>query len=230
MDFRTDEDVRANDDIRTEFMPFIQSQYSASVHITDILESCREHILPNADIVNFYNEIFNIETANSYGLDIWGNIIGVSRFVQDYQDSTTIYTLTDDQFRRVLLYKAGANIMDSTLFSMNYLLKKLYPDYHCFVRNSNNYVNDSGRYYESNPMEIEYVFIDSDLTDLEKSIFFVVGAFGKGAGVHFNLSEYNYDEIFGFYGSELQMFGENDNDERTPSDYVGGVFYKPIGG
>lgn len=216
MNFRSDEDVRADDDVRTEFMPFIQSQYSASTRIISILESCREHILPDADIVSFFDNIFNIQTASGIGLDIWGNIIGVSRFVPDYQDSTTIYTLTDEQYRTVLFYKAGANIMDSTLYSLNYLLKKLYPDYRCFVRNSNNYVNDDGRYYDSNPMEIEYVFIDTDLSDLEKSIFSLVGAFGKGAGVHFNLSEYSYDEIFGFYGSGLQPFDQ-------------GVFYQGSG-
>ena len=216
MDFRTDEDVRADDDIRTEFMPFVQSQYSASTKMISILESCREHILPDADIVSFFDNIFNIETATGYGLDVWGNIIGVSRFIQDYQDDDITYTLTDEQYRNLLFYKAGANIMDSTLYSMNYLLKKLYPDYQCFIRNSNNYVEDSGRYYDSNPMEIEYVFIDTDLSDLEKSIFYTVGSFGKGAGVHFNLSEYDYDEIFGFYGSELQPFDQ-------------GVFFQPSG-
>ena len=216
MNFRSDEDVRADDDVRTEFMPFIQSQYSASTRIISILESCREHILPDADIVSFFDNIFNIETASGVGLDIWGNIIGVSRFVPNYQDDTVIYTLTDEQYRNVLFYKAGANIMDSTLYSLNYLLRKLYPDYQCFVRNQSNYVSDDGRYYDSNPMEIEYVFIDTDLSDLEKSIFSLVGAFGKGAGVHFNLSEYDYDEIFGFYGSGLQPFDQ-------------GVFYQSSG-
>ena len=91
MNFRSDEDVRADDDVRTEFMPFIQSQYSASTRIISILESCREHILPDADIVSFFDNIFNIETASGVGLDIWGNIIGVSRFVPNYQDDTVVY-------------------------------------------------------------------------------------------------------------------------------------------
>ena len=214
MNFRSNEDVRADDDVRTEFMDFVQSQYSASVRITNILESCREHILPDADIVSFFNEVFNIETATGYGLDIWGNIIGVSRFIQDYQDNSVIYTLTDEQYRNLLFYKAGSNIMDATLYSMNYLLKKLYPDYQCFIRNKTNYTEDIGRHYNLIPMEIEYVFVDTDLSDLEKSIFATVGSFGKGAGVHFNLAEYDYAKIFGFYGSGLQPFDQ-------------GVFYNP---
>ena len=216
MNFRSGDNVRAEDDVRTEFMPFIQSQYSASTRIISILESCREHILPDADIVAFFDNVFNIETANGVGLDIWGNIIGASRFIPDYQNSAVVYTLTDEQYKTVLLYKAGANIMDATLYSLNYLLKKMFPSYRCFVRNSNNYVNVDGRHYDSNPMEIEYVFIDTQLSDLEKSVFSVVGAFGKGAGVHFNLSEYSYDEIFGFYGSGLQPFDQ-------------GVFYQGSG-
>lgn len=216
MNFRSDDNVRAEDDVRTEFMAFIQSQYAASVRITALLESCREHILPDADIVSFFDEVFNIETASGYGLDIWGNIIGASRFVPDYQDSTTIYTLTDEQYRKVLFFKAGANIMDSTLYSMNYLLKKLYPEYNCYIRNLNNYTEDSGRWYDKNPMEIEYVFIDTDLSDLELSIFSLVGSFNKGAGVEYHLSQYSYDEIFGFNGSELQPFDQ-------------GVFFQPSG-
>ena len=231
MNFRSDDNVRAEDDVRTEFMPFIQSQYSASVRIISILESCREHILPDADIVSFFNKIFNVSTAVGYGLDIWGNIVGVSRFITDWQDPTTIYTLTDDDFRKVIFFKAAANVMDSTLFSMNYLLKSLYPDYDCYIRLSSNYVNDGGRYYDSNPMSIEYVFINTSLTEFEKSVFMTVGEFNRGAGVEFSLSEYSYDELFGFYGSELQMFGNNENAETTPDRYVGGVFFRPsIGG
>ena len=218
MDFRTDEDVRADDDIRTEFMPFVQSQYSASVKIVDLLESCRKHILPDADIVSFFDNVFNIETAQGYGLDIWGNIIGVTRFVPDWQNETVVYTLTDEQFKKVLLFKAGANIMDSTLASMNYLFKQLYPDYKCLIRNKTGYSYDADndRYYTADPMEIEYVFFDTDLSDLEKSVFVLVGSFNKGAGVHYNLSEYNYDEIFGFYGSGLQPFDQ-------------GVFFNSMG-
>lgn len=232
MNFRSDEDVRADDDVRTEFMPFIQSQYSASVRIVSILESCREHILPDADIVSFFNNIFNVETAVGYGLDVWGNIVGVSRFIQDWQNASTIYTLNDEDFRKVLFFKAAANIMDSTMYSMNYLLHNLYPEYNCYIRLSSNYQADSnGVYHDLNPMVIEYVFFDSELTDLEKSIFMTVGDFNRGAGVQFSLSEYRYDDLFGFLGSELQMFGENANDGKPYEDYVGGVFYKPsIGG
>ena len=232
MDFRSDENVRADDDVRTEFMPFIQSQYSASVRIVSILESCREHILPDSDIVAFFDNIFNVATAVGYGLDIWGNIVGVSRFIPDYQDSNTIYTLGDEDFRRVIYFKAAANIMDSTLYSMNYLLKNLYPEYNCYIRLSSNYqADEDGIYHDINPMVIEYVFFDTELTDLEKSIFMYVGDFNRGAGVQFSLSEYSYDDIFGFVGSELQTFGENANAERQPENYVGGVFFKPsIGG
>lgn len=232
MNFRSDDNVRAEDDVRTEFMPFIQSQYSASVRIISILKSCREHILPDADIVSFFDKIFNVATATGYGLDIWGNIVGVSRFVTDWQDDSTVYTLTDEAFKRVIYFKAAANVMDSTLYSMNYLLSALYPEYNCYVRLSSSYqADEDGIYHDTNPMVIEYVFFDTELTDLEKSIFVYVGDFNRGAGVQFSLSEYRYDDLFGFVGSELQTFGENANAGKQPEDYVGGVFFKPsIGG
>ena len=83
MYFRSDDDVRACDDVRTELMPFIQSQYAASVRITSLLQSAKDHILPDADIALFYDCMFNLETAKGYGLDVWGNIVGITRSIQE---------------------------------------------------------------------------------------------------------------------------------------------------
>ena len=75
MYFRSDDDVRECDDVRTELMPFIQSQYAASVRITALLQSAKDHILPDADIALFYDTIFNVETAQGYGLDVFVGIL-----------------------------------------------------------------------------------------------------------------------------------------------------------
>lgn len=217
MYFRTDDDVRACDDVRYELMPFIQSQYAASVRITAILQSCKDHILPDADIALFYDKMFNIQTAEGYGLDVWGNIIGISRYIQSHDDPSETLTLDDENYRKLLFVKAAANIMDSSMYSLNYIIKKLYPNLTCYVQLASNWQEDDGFIYDANPMEINFIFFNHHLSDLERSIFDVVGSFNRGAGVGWNLLEYIQDDVFGFKGSELQPFDQ-------------GVFFVPSGG
>ena len=217
MYFRSDDDVRACDDVRYELMPFIQSQYAASVRITDILQSCKDHILPDSDIALFFDCMYNAETAIGYGLDVWGEIVGVSRYIQSYEDPTETITLDDEQFRKLVFIKAASNIMDSSLYSINYILKKLFPNYTCYVQLPSVWQTDGDYTYDTNPMEITFVFINHRLDNVERSIFEYVGNLNRGAGVGWNLAEYVQDEIFGFRGSNLQPF---DN----------GIFFTPSGG
>ena len=85
MDFRGNEDVRACDNIREEKQPYLLSQYSASPTIYQILADFRENIDPTPDIWTFYDNVFNIATAQGVGLDIWGAIIGMDRTIYDSQ-------------------------------------------------------------------------------------------------------------------------------------------------
>ena len=217
MYFRTDDDVRACDDVRTELMPFIQSQYAASVRITALLQSAKDHILPDADIALFYDNMFNVLTAQGVGLDVWGNIVGMTRYIPSHEDPTITLTLDDDNYRKLIMHKAAANIMDSTLYSMNTLLKQLYPNYTCYVQLASNFQTDGDRTYDANPMSINYIFINHRLDNLERSIFDAVGDLNRGAGVEWNLYEYMQEDIFGYRDSLLQPFDQ-------------GVFFQPSGG
>ena len=128
------------------------SQYVDSPTITSLLNSYNSAIDPSGDILNFYNNIWNVATAVGNGLDIWGKIVGVSRFLnantsgyyfgfeeavsgttgsQPFNQahfyigktSTTTYTLTDGQYRRLILVKAAANISNNSSSSINSLLR-----------------------------------------------------------------------------------------------------------
>ena len=66
-----------------------------------MLESFNEAIDPTADLANFYNKIWNVHTAVGYGLDVWGTIVGVSRYLQipstpylGFEEAFTIPTAT----------------------------------------------------------------------------------------------------------------------------------------
>jgi len=55
------------------------SQYANSPTMMAIIEAMNDAIDPSVDIQNLYNNIWNVNTAVGYGLDVWGNIVGVSR-------------------------------------------------------------------------------------------------------------------------------------------------------
>ena len=58
------------------------SQYCDSPTIKGMLQSFNEAVDPSADIAAFYLNIWNVATAVGNGLDIWGQIVGVSRYLQ----------------------------------------------------------------------------------------------------------------------------------------------------
>jgi len=75
------------------------SQYYDSPTIVGILESFNEAVDPTYDLAQFYANIWNVATAVGNGLDIWGQIVGVSRYLQipatpyfGYEEAYTVPT------------------------------------------------------------------------------------------------------------------------------------------
>ena len=60
----------------------IISQYGNSATITALIYNMNDAIDPAADLDNFYSFVWNVETAVGFGLDIWGRIVNVSRYLQ----------------------------------------------------------------------------------------------------------------------------------------------------
>lgn len=128
------------------------SQYVDSPTINSLLSSYNSAVDPTDDIANFYNNIWNVATAVGNGLDIWGQIVGVSRYLatsttntyfgfeealsgtigsQPFNQapfysgptSTSTYTLSDAEYRRLILVKAAFNISNNTVPEINALLR-----------------------------------------------------------------------------------------------------------
>lgn len=204
MDFHGQEDVRASDDIRLEMQPYIQSQYAASPVIGQLLEDFRGNIRPDGDIKKFYDSIMNIKTATGAGLDTWGNIVGISRTI--VLDDDTKLTLDDDHYRTLLMYKALANITDASLYTLNYMINKLFPDYNAMVFSVViEAQTEDGTYYNTYPMHVRWLF-KKYLSAEDLAIFKVGGTLCIGAGVGWDLYQIDLDNVFGFAGSGLQPF------------------------
>lgn len=130
----------------------IISQYATSPTIRGIIEGFNSYIDPSADLDLFYDQVWNIDTAVGWGLDVWGRILVVSRALQittsgyfgfsgpdgmsgDSFDTlpmynsgplTTNYDLTDDAYRVLLIAKAAFNICDGSIMAINAILRELF--------------------------------------------------------------------------------------------------------
>lgn len=201
----------------------IISQYGNSSTIGQLIYSMNECIDPRADIDAFYNYVFNVDTAQGYGLDILGRIVNVKRsllvpppfdnfgfneagssarpfnespFWDGIPPQSEVYNLTDNAYRQLILIKAISNISACDAKSINNLLKNMFRD------RGRCYVNDLGS------MSIRYTF-EFALTVYEFAIITQSGALPIPAGV--SASMINVDlPVFGFSeaGSSASPFGE----------------------
>ena len=201
MNFHTDTDVRECDDAREELQPYILTQYSGSPTIVQLLSDFRDNIDPQADINLFIEKVMNIDTAEGIGLDILGRIIGMSRTVQ-YGGETI--TLTDALYRRLLMYKAFANISDSTMATMNKMLNLLFGENIMFAKNLIVESQNGDEYYNSFPMHVRFTTL-RELTEEEKILFSLGATMNLSAGVGWSLVV-NQSRVFGFKNSNLMPF------------------------
>lgn len=136
----------------------IISQYANSATITALIQGMNAAIDPTTDFDNFYDFVWNVETAQGFGLDIWGRIVNVGRYVTlpDSPDffgfaegffpfnqasffngqppSSTTYRLEDEAYRRLILVKALSNISAMNAKSINTLLTNMFQDRgRCYV-------------------------------------------------------------------------------------------------
>lgn len=176
------------------------SQYANSPIIVSLVEALGAALDPQAAFNEFYDMVWNVDTAEGFGLDIWGRIVGVSRalFVSDslylgFSDSTDAvpfgsgifwgaarltpnFKLSDIAYRRLILAKAALNITNSSIPAINAILQALFPGY------GNVYVRDNG------DMTLTYVF-GAALSKVDYAIVSQSGALPRPVGVSFDVEQ-----------------------------------------
>lgn len=98
----------------------IISQYGNSPRILAIVQGMDENIRPNADIDGFYDAIFNVATANLFGLAIWSRIVGIP---QSLIVALGSFLDDEDTFRSLVMLKALSNILYPSSQAINQLLQ-----------------------------------------------------------------------------------------------------------
>lgn len=180
----------------------IIAQYANSPIITSWIESFNDAMDMSAPMTSFYDLIWNVLTAQGYGLDVWGRIVGVERAIQIPGDVTLFgfnepgsswtgfdqggfysgeninqnYVLTDADFRTLILAKAAGNISDGAIPSVNQILLTLFSGRgDCYVADGLN-------------MTLTYTFT-FPLTPVELAIVSQLNVLPNPAGVVINIQQ-----------------------------------------
>jgi len=206
-----------------DFEKTIISQYGNSPTILQLVQNMNAYLDPRADFDAFFDYVWNVDTAQGFGLDIWGRIVNIRRELQipnapvyfGFKDAlpgsypfdeapfydgtppaTQTYKLADDAYRQLILVKALANISATNAPSLNQLLQNM------FAGRGRCYVNDLGG------MQLRYTF-EFLLTPYEFAIMTQSGALPRPAGVNAILFQ-SALPLFGFSEAGLSAapFGQ----------------------
>lgn len=179
----------------------VLSQYANSPQLTSIIESFNAAVDQTENIENLYDLIWNVATAQGYGLDVWGRIVGVSRTLQfpsgtvnfGFEEANSWtgfgqggfysgggtsnnFVLSDNDFRKLIYAKAAGNISDGSIESVNEILLTLFPTRGaCYVADGLN-------------MTLTYTFKFA-LNPVETAIVQLSGVLPSAAGVVVNISQ-----------------------------------------
>ncbi|MBS0040636.1 DUF2612 domain-containing protein [Neisseria sp. Marseille-Q1983] len=194
------------------------SQYANSSVICRLIRRFDECIDPRADRRRFYDTVWNVSTAQGFGLDIWGAIVGIGREVMIAAQDEYIgftqgftpfgngvwssgeglerqYRLDDDAYRRVIMLKAMSNIIYATAPHINRLLHEMF--------------GTRGRAYfvKNGTMAARYVF-EFYLLPVERAIIRQSDLLPRPSGVLLDFYEPEEDKTFGYIEANLAPFGE----------------------
>lgn len=198
----------------------VGAQFANSPTLMQMIESMNQYFDPATNFEEFFNYVWNVDTAQGFGLDIWGRIVNVGReltipgelFYLGFETSlgsqpfgqapfytgapvTQTYLLTDEAYRALILTKALANISASTPASLNALLQNLFPD------RGRAYVLDLGG------MQIRFVF-EFLLEPFEYAVMTQSGAVPRPAAVGSDILQVDVPGTFGFMEASGQPFGQ----------------------
>jgi hypothetical protein len=156
-----------------DYLKTVISQYGNSPTLLSMIKTMSDSIDCSQDIEKILSYIWDVDTAQGFGLDILGVIVGIGRVLnvqpagtylgfnegqsfagQDYNTfdhgvfyngpEDGSYVLSDQAYRTLIKVKALSNISDGTPYSYNRLLSLLF-DQKVYCR-------------ETAPMHMEYVF------------------------------------------------------------------------
>lgn len=169
-----------------DFQKHIFWQYNNAPAINSLVNSKQSwyNINQTQYWLDWVNNVLNINTANDYGLAIWGILLGIPRtYLVDGEN----VSLTTNQFRTVILARLKLLRMRGTVPEINSLLKFLFGKY--------------GKAYvvDNHDMTMTYRF-NFNLSNLQLAVLQNVTLLPRPAGVKAIIVTLG-NKVFGFNGS-----------------------------
>lgn len=205
----------------------ILSQYEHSPRIMAVAQTMGDGLDAETGVALILKDVIDIKTAGTWGLDVWGRILGLSRTIElEGTDEyfgfvgsglqpfnvgtfyrariTTTYTLGDDAYRIFLMLKAAANISDTSVSALNKLLQFI------FAGRGKAYVLEVGT------MKIRFVF-EFVLEPFKRALMLRQDVPPKPAGVGYEVFSLAWP-AFGFAGSGHHPFNQGTFIQGGPED------------
>ena len=216
-----------------DYNPVILWQYSDAVKLKKII-GYEQQFLDTAVTQfrdEFDNNIFNIDTCDANGLELWGKILQINRPIIDNE------YFTDEQYRLLLKSRLFAIRWDGSGYGLSSLIRGLFPDVIFRITDCPLDENDNPEYMTVN---IDFA---SGLTPAQEAVLrmgyldedtgeYVYTFLPRPAGVQYNISfTSDWAKTLGFAETvtEESYTGmtetTNMDDTETPNEDAG-VFYK----
>ena len=186
----------ANFDTTIDFSKVYLWQYDKANNLIALLNAKKEFYDNNfsAALEYFYNNIFNVETADANGLELFGLLLGISRPYYVNAGGDTVY-FTDDMYRKLLLARIIKLNSNGSTESLNNYVNFIFNDNNepVYIENYLDMTINLIMYYQ--PSAEDMAVINSD------------GFLPIPAGVLVNVIIVPPEQTFGFDGSGLSNFG-----------------------
>lgn len=183
----------------TDLLSSIIWQYDNAPNLQSLINQKNDWY--NANVEQFWQDIItnflNINTANDWGLGLWGNILQVSRTINVNGQLTTLST---EMYRRLILGKLSLIKSNGSVPEINAYLNFIFQDKKTST--------SLGAIVRDNQDMTVYYILNFEPTDEEMALINSRTFLPTPAGVQdkiYILEEY---KIFGFYNTGFQPFGQ----------------------
>lgn len=202
----------------------ILTQYADSPKLRSLIESFNASMDMTEFTDEFLTAIWDISTAEDYGLDVWGKIVGVSRLLNVPQSATyfgfveSYINAGDDSpkpFDEAPFFESVQLTDTVRLANDGYrkliLAKAMANITDCSIPSLNNALyylfGDQGDTFVAvtGVMSMSYVF-GFNLSPVEWAILLNSNAIAKPAGVSVSIMSLDFNNTFGFAEAEMQPF------------------------
>lgn len=202
----------------------ILTQYADSPKLRSLIETFNDALDLDDFTEEFIKSVWDISTADTYGLDVWGKIVGVSRLLKVEQSSTyfgfdealtSASNNSPKPFNEAPFYNGPLQSQTYRLSNDAYriliMAKAMSNITDCSIPNINRLLNylfgTKGQVFVAitGVMSIRYVFL-FELSDVDRAIVLNSNAITKPAGVSVGLMIVDPQTTFGFAEAGLQPF------------------------